>query len=252
METNSDNQQPQPNLSSPQIPSSLNPSPNQKGNFLIPITLIFLILVIGIGAYYLGTQKSRTLVNDQQSQLTPSLTQPASINNVIDDWNVLTTEDWKSYYNNDLKFSIKYPKDWFLVPGSWKRIGGSWGGSATYLANKEDKEYGKSLDERTLPIDNTNLCAISINPVALDGKKLDILVREWRGDQDTIQTRFKDTEAIYIPLLRKHEQSGKIEASEFWFLGGLSNHAYYIQMQSDPDLLETCRKYFHTIIATYK
>lgn len=79
METNNTNQQPQPNPSPPQTQPSLNPSPNQRGNFLIPIGLAFLILVIGVGAYYLGTQKSKS-PNSQQSTNTPTSTQGTPTN----------------------------------------------------------------------------------------------------------------------------------------------------------------------------
>lgn len=72
METDNTNQQPQPNPSSPQIQPSLNPTPNQKGNFLIPIGLAFLILVIGVGAYYLGKSQSYQSSNDQRIQVSPS------------------------------------------------------------------------------------------------------------------------------------------------------------------------------------
>ena len=79
METNNDNQQPQSNLSSPQSQPSLNTISNQKGNFLIPIGLVFLILVIGVGAYYLGTQKNKP-PNSQQSTNTPTSTQVTPTN----------------------------------------------------------------------------------------------------------------------------------------------------------------------------
>lgn len=48
----------QSNSPAPQIQSSLKPSLNQKGNFLIPIGIMFLILVVGFGAYYLGKTRS--------------------------------------------------------------------------------------------------------------------------------------------------------------------------------------------------
>lgn len=79
METNNTDQQSQPNPSLPQIQSSLKPTPNQKGNFLIAVGLIFLILVIEAGAYYLGTQKSKS-PKSQQSTNTPTITQGAPAN----------------------------------------------------------------------------------------------------------------------------------------------------------------------------
>ncbi len=74
METSNTDQQSQLNQSSPQVQPSSNIVPNQKGNFIIPIGIIFLILVMGIGAYYLGT--NRTINSDsQKSTNVPSVTQ---------------------------------------------------------------------------------------------------------------------------------------------------------------------------------
>lgn len=69
MEINNTNQQSKPSQSSPQVQSSLNPTPNQKGNFLIPIGVIFLILVVGVGGYYLGKTRSHQFSNNQQNQV---------------------------------------------------------------------------------------------------------------------------------------------------------------------------------------
>lgn len=81
METNNTNQQPQLNPSPPQIQPSLNPSPNQRGNFLIPIGLAFLILVIGVGAYYLGTKSTISYKPDvTQTIPSPTVTEESATN----------------------------------------------------------------------------------------------------------------------------------------------------------------------------
>lgn len=80
METNNSNQQPQSNPSLLQIKSLLNPTPSQKGNFLIPIGLAFLILIVGVVAYYLGTTKnSRPIITSKAPQQISSPS-PASSN----------------------------------------------------------------------------------------------------------------------------------------------------------------------------
>lgn len=66
METNNTNQQPQTDQSQPKTQCSLSPILNQKGNFLILIGVIFLILIVGAVAYYLGTTK-----NTKQIQSNP-------------------------------------------------------------------------------------------------------------------------------------------------------------------------------------
>lgn len=74
METNNTNQQSQPNPTSPQIEAPLNPVPKRRINLLILIVAIFLILIVGVTAYYLGTKgsnKSATQIPLPQIQ-TPS------------------------------------------------------------------------------------------------------------------------------------------------------------------------------------
>lgn len=70
METNNTNQQPQPDPSSPGIQPPVNPTLKQKGNFLILIGVVFLMLIVGVVAYYLGTTK-----NTKQAQSNSQLSQ---------------------------------------------------------------------------------------------------------------------------------------------------------------------------------
>lgn len=75
METENTQQKinPEGNLNQDTPPS--NSILNQKGNFLFIIGGVVLMLVIGVGAYYLGINKDRssTKVNSQQSQVSPTI-----------------------------------------------------------------------------------------------------------------------------------------------------------------------------------
>jgi len=69
MDINNTNEQPQPNQSSSQTQSLLSSILNQRGNFLIPIAVIFLIVIVGVFAYYLGTTKnSRPIITSKAPQ----------------------------------------------------------------------------------------------------------------------------------------------------------------------------------------
>lgn len=69
MDINNTNEQPQPNQSSPQIQSLLSSILNQRGNFLILIGVIFLILIVSVVAYYQGAMKdSKQVITSKASQ----------------------------------------------------------------------------------------------------------------------------------------------------------------------------------------
>lgn len=112
METNTTNQQSQPNSSLPQMQPSLNPTSNQKGNFLIPIGITFLILIVGAGAYYLSTRQKQSITQDKQN-ITVSPT--ATTQNLPTAPPILdTTANWRTYNNQKLGISVKYPSDLFI------------------------------------------------------------------------------------------------------------------------------------------
>src|SRR5689334_5143254 len=78
---------------------------NQKGNFLIPLGIIFVILVVGIGAYYLGTKQNQSITQDGQKIITsPTPTIQYTP----------TTSEWKTYKNEKWGVSIKYPSNLFV------------------------------------------------------------------------------------------------------------------------------------------
>lgn len=90
METSNTDQQPKLNQPSPQIQPSSNIVPNQKGNFIILIGVVFLILIVGIGAYYLGQQTSKkTQPSGQEQSVTNPSTAPTQPSSSV---NTVTTE----------------------------------------------------------------------------------------------------------------------------------------------------------------
>ncbi|MDP3973913.1 MAG: hypothetical protein Q8P92_03710 [Candidatus Daviesbacteria bacterium] len=75
----------------------VNPISNQKGNFLLIIGLVVLVLVVGAGGYFLyQKQVNKPVTTPQTSQVTPS---------PIPD----ETANWKTYSNSSLGFSFSYP-----------------------------------------------------------------------------------------------------------------------------------------------
>lgn len=73
-----------------------NPILNQKGNFLLIIGIIVLLLVIGAGGYFLYQKQVNKPVATQVSYPTPSPTSDETAN-------------WKTYTNTQYGYSIKYP-----------------------------------------------------------------------------------------------------------------------------------------------
>lgn len=57
--------------------SPTNPIANQRGNFLLIIGIIVLVLVIGVGGYYLGAQKNIAVQNTGQKSLNMLVSSPS-------------------------------------------------------------------------------------------------------------------------------------------------------------------------------
>lgn len=72
-----------------------NPIRNDKSNFIILIGVILIILVIGVGGYYLATKSGN--VNTNLSQ-TPT--------------NSAQTANWRTYTNTYYNFKLDIPSDW--------------------------------------------------------------------------------------------------------------------------------------------
>ena len=91
-----------------------NPISNQQGNFLLIIGVIVIMLVIGVGAYYLGTKKAPTQSQNPEVALpTPQSTSTPSADE---------TTNWKTYTNNG--YSIKYPDSLKYSTDTYDGIGG--------------------------------------------------------------------------------------------------------------------------------
>lgn len=70
MEMDNTNQQAQPTQTPVQTESSYNPIANQKGTFLIPIGVVLIILIVGVGAYLLGLRQNQSSQNSIQQTIT--------------------------------------------------------------------------------------------------------------------------------------------------------------------------------------
>lgn len=105
MEVNSPNQ---PETSTQPHPVQT-PVINQKGFFPIILGVLVLLLVVGGGAYYLGTQNKST---KQSSVNTPSLTISTQQNNVDTSpasSNASIPTNWKTYNNTKYSYSVSFP-----------------------------------------------------------------------------------------------------------------------------------------------
>lgn len=106
-----------------------NPVANQRGNFLIIIGVVLLLLIVGASAYYLGKNKSSLLPSNQNTN--PAVT---STNN--------ENADWKTYINTKNSYSFSYPSSWLtLSPG------GQFGDKCI---NSTDKDNIIELSQKTL------------------------------------------------------------------------------------------------------
>lgn len=129
-------QQPNPNAPSPiQTPPVSSPIYNQRGFVPILIGFVILILVVGVGAYYLGTQNpkvSNTTVNNSYPTQSPtSVVQPSpTVTTVVDtstkllEPNLVSTTNWRvvSFPQNIIvsqggeskpgKVELKIPSGW--------------------------------------------------------------------------------------------------------------------------------------------
>ncbi len=92
---------------------------NQKGNFLIPIGVIFLVIIVGVAVYYLGIQERnqtapQTVSNNQAINNSQPTTSP---------FNNTEISNWKTYTNNKYQFSFKYPSEWTYADSSELALG---------------------------------------------------------------------------------------------------------------------------------
>lgn len=115
MEVNNPNQP--VNLNETSVHHVSNPVNNQRGNFPIILGVLILLLIVGGGAYYLGTRNNKTIIR-QDSNIQPTINPQNTVVNssgipvVTQTPSDTETANWKTYINEKVKFSLKYPSTW--------------------------------------------------------------------------------------------------------------------------------------------
>lgn len=104
MELESTNQQSQPSPVSSQSPPNQNIVNNQRGNFILIMGIIVLVLVIGIGSYILGTKMVKPNPNSTSRSINQPTIQPIEDESPKE---VASNEDKILYEDNG--FSLYYP-----------------------------------------------------------------------------------------------------------------------------------------------
>ncbi len=91
----------------PQTPDQMHSSLDTSHNSKIMMFVIagFILLLVGVGGYVLGTNKSQPIVQNQQNIVVPT-----TISSPTPD----ETENWKIYVDPQAKYSFKYPDEWPL------------------------------------------------------------------------------------------------------------------------------------------
>lgn len=152
-------------VTSPSTPQSLSQSPKSK----LPLILgcILILLLVGGGAYYLGTKKSseQTLTinkpspasNQQINVITPSIS-PASVD----------MTDWKTYTDSKQMYSIKYPSDWHIFPNVIGGIVPGYDGTVINSASKLEP-HGETLAEN-------GQAGIAINIAGIDKSESESII----------------------------------------------------------------------------
>ncbi len=105
MEINNDNKSVNPvETSTLPVPQPRN---NQRRNFLIILSVLFLLIVVGVGAYYLGTQNNRQITSTQNA--------PIPTNAVSSTPTQAQEAELKTFTSTPLRFTIKYPSEWITI-----------------------------------------------------------------------------------------------------------------------------------------
>lgn len=86
-------------------------NPSNKMKLMIPVLALILIIIAGVGGYYLSTKKTNSQTASNNANKSPTLfpsppqgSTPTPINNKI--------ADWKTYQNEDYGYTINYPSGW--------------------------------------------------------------------------------------------------------------------------------------------
>ncbi len=108
-----------PQQQAPSIPNPQQPPVNEqkqafwKNKWLLIVLGIVLLIAIGGGTYFLG-KSSISNNNTNQPSPTPIVTKEPTITQSPTPTSDATTSNWKTYTNNELGFSIKYPQEQFI------------------------------------------------------------------------------------------------------------------------------------------
>ena len=118
------------NITSGVPPQTIEPivSPaKSKFSILLIILVIFLFFVIGIGAYYFGTQQTtiKTNIIPTQNPTPTTISYPTQTITVADEFKIPLKENWKRITIANLGFSMQIPNEW----------------KAGYCRNKLKKEF---------------------------------------------------------------------------------------------------------------
>lgn len=88
---------------------------NQRGNILIILGVLFLLLIVGGGAYYLGTQRNKLssqpnmqIENTSISTSAPTITQPTITNSTQ---TPTASTNWEAYTSQEFGYSISFPRE---------------------------------------------------------------------------------------------------------------------------------------------
>jgi len=118
-----------PPVNSTEIPTQSTPHPvnNQRGFFPIILGVLMLLVVIGGGAYYLGTQNSSTTPQTQNTNALPAtnpqnntVTNPTDAPVATQTPQTNQVTDWNTYTSQANGFSIQYPKTIAKYQGQWE------------------------------------------------------------------------------------------------------------------------------------
>lgn len=125
MDVNESNQPANPVEASAQ--SIQDPVNNQRGNFPIILGVLVLLIVVGGGAYYLGTQHSTIAPQTQNTNAQPTtspqnntVSNPTDVPMVTQSPQTDNTADWNTYNSTKLGFTIKYPKKVSKYNETWQ------------------------------------------------------------------------------------------------------------------------------------
>lgn len=104
---------------------------NHRGNLLIILSIVLLIVVAGAGVHYFNITKQ----NEQSPSLTTSTIQTVTPSPALDD-----TVSWQTYTDNKLKFFIKHPEDIVVIRSFADSEGG-----VVFARAKESKKDFRSI-----------------------------------------------------------------------------------------------------------